>query len=431
MGRTQGILDRFPHFYLSEDARSLFYQFVQVFGETLDEVEADLLRVMYAHYVDKADNEGSQGFNTNQKGDLDKIFSLYLENLGGTSQLKQVNRPSGQEGIESDKIYRQRIRGLINVLKSGASTKQGIIDIVAANLGIVGEDEAAIAARNQIRIFEFLPEPQTNTWNDLHLLQEFVVENPNVVKTYPEIRLRIGAISQLPLPLTKPRIVNLTTGEFVQYNGTVNKGDLLSFFPNKTASLNGIPIPVVGGTPALWLGESHWRFEALIGQPEARFDRTLFDFSLFQAESLTSPDDEQAAAFAIDITMTVSKLTPGSFMVRIPWDIPGFTENLDQFGDRPREQIKYIVDKVKAAGVFAVIAYEKRFDQETHELADSLRGSAQRQPLPEDHVIEEANFDIGSIQTPYAGGIVHELSDSLTTSGVFDYTQFDSLNTFA
>ncbi|MGV2388051.1 MAG UNVERIFIED_CONTAM: hypothetical protein LVR29_06180 [Microcystis novacekii LVE1205-3] len=54
------------------------------------------------------------------------------------------------------------------------------------------------------------------------------------------------------------------------------------------------------------------------------------------------------AEFAINITMTVAKITPGSFMVRIPWDIPGFSENLDQFSDRPREQIKYIVDKVKA-----------------------------------------------------------------------------------
>ncbi|MGV2388053.1 MAG UNVERIFIED_CONTAM: hypothetical protein LVR29_06190 [Microcystis novacekii LVE1205-3] len=82
-----------------------------MFGETLDEVEAEFCQVMYAHYVNKADNQGSQGFNTNQKGDLDKIFSLYLENLGEASQLKQVNRPSGAEGIESDKIYRQRIRG--------------------------------------------------------------------------------------------------------------------------------------------------------------------------------------------------------------------------------------------------------------------------------------------------------------------------------
>ena len=402
MGKTQGILSRLPHFYLSEDTSSIFYQFLEVFGKTLDEVESDLLKVMYAHYVDKADNEGSQGFNTNQKGDLDQIFSLYLENLGGTSQLKQVNRPDGQKGLESDTIYRQRIRGLIGILKSGASTKQGIIDIVAANLGIVGEDGNVIAARNQIRILEFLPQLQTTT-RTVQPSSEFLLENPNLVETRPEIRLRILTNNNSPLTLTNPRLVNLTTEKFVKYNGTVKNGDLLSFFPNETASLNGIPIKFEGTTPLLLPGESRWRFEAT-----------------------TQP----ATAFTIEITSTVSKLNPGSFVVQIPWDIEGFTGNIDKFGDRPREQLKYIVDKVKAAGVFAVIAYEKRFT-ETHELEDSFKVFLQRQPFVEDHALEEAKLYIGGIHTPYTGGVAHEMSDSLITSGVFDYTTFDSLNTFA
>ncbi|MFM8300033.1 MAG: hypothetical protein ACKN9A_17065, partial [Microcystis aeruginosa] len=139
------------------------------------------------------------------------------------------------------------------------------------------------------------------------------------------------------------------------------------FFANKTASLNGIPIEVTGGTPILWPGASRWRFEALVGEAKALFDETLFNFSRFEQEVLKPPSPEQVREFRIDIAMTVAKITPGSFMVQIPWDIPGFSENLDQFADRPREQIKYIVDKVKAAGVFAVIAYEKTLG-ETHEL---------------------------------------------------------------
>ena len=358
---------------------------------------------------------------------MDRIFALYLENLGGTSQLKQVDRPSGEDGHKSDAIYRTRIKGLINVLKSGASTKEGIIAIVAANLGIVGEDEDAIAARNQIQILEFLPEPQTTPYS-LPLLEEFVVENPNAVETLPEIRIRIGITSDLPLRLTNPRIVNLTNGKFAEYEGTVGRDDVLSFFPNQTASLNGVPIPIKGETPPLVPGESSCRFEALIGRAQARFDRTLFDFSLFQEEDLEPPNQDQIDVINIDIKITLSKLTPGSFMVRIPWDIPGFTEKLDELKDRPREQIKYIVNKVKAAGVFAVIAYEKRF-AEIHELEDlGLKGDAQRQPLQEEHMTQEANFDISSKQML---GIVHEMSDALTTSGVFDYTQFDSLNTFA
>ena len=412
MGKTQGILSRLPHFYLSEDTSSIFYQLLEVFGKTLDEVESDLLKVMYAHYVDKADNEGSQGFNTNQKGDLDQIFSLYLENLGGTSQLKQVDRPDGQKGLESDEIYRQRIRGLIGILKSGASTKQGIIDIVAANLGIVVDDKnpdeaekaKAITARNQIRILEFLPQPQTTT-RTVQPSREFLLENPNLVETRTEIRLRIitNNPSNSSLTLTNPRIVNLTTGEFAKYKGIVRNGDLLSFFPDETASLNGIPIKFEGTTPLLLPGESRWSFET---------------------------ETQQTSAFTIEIISTVSKLNPGSFVVQIPWDIEGFTDNINQFGDRPREQLKYIVDKVKAAGVFAAIAYEKSFKEE-HELEDRFHGIIKQQPFVEEHDLEEGKFSIGGIHTPYTGGVAHEMSDALITSGVFDYTRFDSLNTFA
>ena len=356
------------------------------------------------------------------------FFALYLENLGGTSQLKQVDRPSGKEGLKSDSIYRARIKGLINVLQRGGSTKAGITAIVAANLGIVGDDEAAILARNQIQILEFLPEPQTIHYTP-RLLEEFEIENSNAVETVPEIRIRIGLTSDLPLRLTNPCFVNLTTGKSAKYQGTVGRDDVLSFFPNQTASLNGVPVNFEGETPALPPGESTWRFSAEVGEAEARFDRTLFDFSRFEDEKLVQPNPEQAAAFNLDIQITLSKLTPGSFMVRIPWDIPGFTNQLDELSDRPREQIKYIVNKVKAAGVFAVIAYEKQF-AEIHDLEDSgikkleLSGDL----FQEEHITQEANFDISSKQTVVT---VHEMSDAFTTSGVFDYTCFDSLNTFA
>ncbi|MGB8698134.1 MAG: hypothetical protein WCD18_01850 [Thermosynechococcaceae cyanobacterium] len=440
MGRTQGILSRLPHFYPATDPRSLLYQILQVFGQTLDDGESDLLKVMFAHYVDTASNEGSQGFNTNQKGDLDQIFSLYLENLGGTSQLKQVNRPSGKDGEASDALYRKRILGLINVLKNGASTKEGIIEIVAANLGIIGDEPEAIAARQQICITEFLPEFLKTDLFQLGLFDSFTVQNPNFIDTIPEIRLRLR--SDLSTPLNNPRLVNLTTGQSVQYAGPVQANDVLSFFANNTALLNGVVVPIVGATPALPPGSSVWRLEAALGLAKAQFDIALFDFSLFEQARLNSfavfdtPGsvfDQAIFPFPLpfaELGMTLPKLTPASFKVDIPWDIPGFTEDLDKFSDRPREQIKFIVDKVKAAGVFAVIAYEKKFS-ETHALADSLTGSAQRQPLEESHELEEANFDLGSIQTPYPGGLTHDLSDTLTLSGAFDLTRFNSLNTFA
>lgn len=469
MGRTTALFSRLPHFYQVEEFQAILYQLMRVFGETLDQVDADLLQVMYAHYVDTANNEGSQGFNTAQKGDLDQLFSLYLENLGGTSQLRQIDRPSGQEGLESDRLYRQRIRGLINVLKSGASTREGIIATVAANLGIVGDDEKATAARQQIRMTEFLPEVLKTETYQQSVAEKFTVVNPNVIATTPDIRVRIR--SDLLVPLVNPQIVNLTTNQSVQYPGTVKDGDVLSFFASGTAFLNGISIPIVGTPPALPPGASDWRLQASLGLAEAAFDRTLFDFSTFDQAQLNqvaafdaegsrfdqsvfafpSPFEQtatnQVAVFdrdesrfdqsvfafpypAVEVSMTLAKLTPACFKVSIPWDIPGFTENIDRFGDRPRDQIKYIVDKVKAAGVLAVIAYEKRF-AEQHELSDALKGIGQRQPFLEEQPIDEANFDIGSVQMPYPGGVEHEMSDRLTLSGVFDFTQFDSLNSFS
>jgi len=468
MSRTTALLQRLPHFY-AEGPQTILFQLLRVFGKTLDQVDDDLLNVMYSHYVDTANNQGSQGFNTPQKGDLDKIFSLYLENLGGTSQLKQINRPDGAAGLESDKLYRKRILGLINVLKNGASTKEGIIAIVAANLGIVGDEAAAIAARQQIRITEFLPELlRTETYQQA-VAEKFIVINPNVIASTPDIRVRIR--SDLSVPLVNPRLLNLTTNQSVQYAGTVKNNDVLSFFANSTAFLNGVSVPVSGAPPALPPGASAWRVEASLGLEKAEFDRGLFDFSAFDQEQLNqvatfdaegsrfdqavfafpspfdqaksgdvaifdgdeSRFDQSVYAFpfpAVEVSMTLFKLTPASFKVAIPWDIPGYTENLDQFGDRPREQIKYIVDKVKAAGVFAVIDYEKRFS-ERHDMTDRFQGIARRQPFAEDQEMTESNFDIGSIQTPYPTGIVHEMSDSLVLSGVFDYTSFDSLNTLA
>lgn len=254
MGKTESIIRRFPDFYQTKDAQSVLYQFVNVFGQLLDEAEVDLLKVMRAHWVDTADNEGSQGFDTAQKGDLDKIFSLYLENLGGTSQLKQVDRRSGSDGLIDDARYRERIKGLIQVLKGGASTKEGIITIVAANLGIIGDDEAATAARRTIRIVEFLPQPFPVDFGELALSETIVVENPNVVTVNPEIRMR--ALADLPVPLFNPRLVNPNTGQFGQYRGTISAGDVLSFFPDSTAMLNGVPVPIEGETPSLPPGSS-------------------------------------------------------------------------------------------------------------------------------------------------------------------------------
>ena len=89
-GKATSIISRFPHFFNSGEGSKL-YNLIEVFASILEATETDLMRVMRSHYVDTADNSGSQGFDAKQKGDLDKIFALYLEKLGGTSQLMRMN----------------------------------------------------------------------------------------------------------------------------------------------------------------------------------------------------------------------------------------------------------------------------------------------------------------------------------------------------
>ena len=108
-----------------------------------------------------------------------------------------------------------------------------------------------------------------------------------------------------------------------------------------------------------------------------------------------------------------------------------FTDRFTRFDISPRTQIWNIVERVKAAGVYAAVAFEKRFweDQQLGEHHYDMH--LQADPRMERHILEEGDFKIASIQTPDPEGIKHELSDKLLLSGVFDYTYFDSLNGFA
>ncbi|MEM1167570.1 MAG: baseplate J/gp47 family protein [Cyanobacteria bacterium P01_H01_bin.35] len=54
--------------------------------------------------------------------------------------------------------YRERLKALINVMRKGAATKEGIRDIVAANLGIFNDNAEAVEAKKKIIIEEYAPE---------------------------------------------------------------------------------------------------------------------------------------------------------------------------------------------------------------------------------------------------------------------------------
>lgn len=638
LGKTLNIASRFPHFYDTQNSESLLYQFINVFGQILEQAENDLMAVMRAHHIDTATNEDSQGFTGKRKGDLDKIFTLYLETLGGTSQLiqisdrfgvgslkninslvkqletntnpvsqylrshftqhtqdilsryqttqlkfhkdsfknlpqlaisilvaqtplsqyikNQLDEPSqkllnlydGRDPVSPDlqellilllnqrltdpylyhknkayfqslplletvkqlianpanpedrlrlnrllleaaypqlihpsKIpskgevehalvqelnrfleaynpqdlaldsnqlitenrlllestypneleksyapYRERLKGIIAILRQGAATRQGILDLVAANLGILGTSDAAIAAKNQIRLEEFASEitwvrPPNTSFNirnyrySLSLFEEFIAASPNPQAS--EIEFLLEVTPDLPVKeLYNPKIVHLDTGEFVCYEGSVKPGDLL-LFRKDTVLVNGKPYHLKNPTPSLPRDSSRWRFEAQLIQPNpvGLFDQQKFNFSTLSF-----------AETAVYLEGRVYKLNPGIFEVTIPWDIPGYTDKFAEADDHPRNQITNIINHVKAAGVLAIINYEKIF-QEQHDTQIQL--TIERSPFLEDQSTQdELNF-IG-LKTPYPKGIHHELSDHFLTTGVFDYARFDCGNRF-
>jgi len=500
MSRTGQIISHFPDFYRSGDSENLFYQFVGVFASMLDDAEEDLLRVMRTHWVNTADNEGSKGFDASEKGDLDKILALYLESLGGTALLKQGKRRTGEEGKADDALYRTRILGLIQVLKNAASTRDGIIDIVAANLGILPDLPYAQEAKSALRIIEFLPEI-TNSVSGLSvtLFEDIAQTNDSPVPATAEFRLHFH--DDLPAPLINPRITLPTTQQSVQYMGAIKPGDELFFLSDNSGLHNGVAFQPVGSL-VLPPGTSNLRLEAEIGLPAGSFNNTFFDYSQFDLPTIRSFGQFDLSAFdgavfAYTIPMAqlevrYLRLRPGSFTVRIPWDIPGFSVTiiltqhtldrlaefdvpatvLDQltallgqefeviekfykalnqlddpdllqpyrdlivreclfpdkfarFNISPRGQIKTIVERVKAAGVFAVIAFEKRFFED-QQLAERLGLVLKQTAL--DQEMTEANFDIVSTQSTHEQ---QEMSDFFSASGVFDYTGFDTLNAFA
>lgn len=638
-GKSVSITSRLPHFYDTANVESLLYQLIDVFGYSLEQAESDLMAVMRGHHVDTATNENSQGFIGTRKGDLDKLFTLYLEALGGTSQLIQVsdrfspgsitnvnsivtklqtntdevsqylrdhftpqtqdllnryqvtqasfhgnsvkNLPQlaisilvakhpissylttqldpesyqlltlydGSEPVpkplqevllallnqqltnpyfysknqayfqtlplleivkqliaaptnHDDRLrlhrllleaaypeyiqrsniptqgevkqalikelnqfletynhesaaadtttlisqnrlllettypneleksyvpYRERLKGIIAILRQGAATRQGILDLVAANLGILGDSPAALAAKEQIHIEEFNPEltwvrPPDASFDTLAyryplgLFQEFVAVSPNPQPSAMEIWLEVA--QDLPVEaLYNPRIVHLDTGGAIGYEGMVKAGDAL-LFRGDTVLVNGQPHHIQNSTPLLPPNNSRWRFEAQI-VPD--YGIGLFNQQKFNYSTLGF------AEVAINLEMRTYKLNPGVFEVRIPWDIPGYTDKFDEAADHPRHQIANIINHVKAAGVFAVINYEKVL-QENHNL--QVRLTVQRSPFLEEHIAEEESFNIVAFKVPYPEGIRHELSDKFFKSGVFDYTRFDSGNCF-
>ena len=448
-------------------------------------------------------------YENNKESFTFKSLSLEIQSLiQSESQIKRLNRllletayPTYLE--KNITVYRKRLERLIDVLKSGASTKEGIVKIVAANLGMSTDDSQEIKPwesylfdipitlepslskltvpaelqqvfrekglilafgttivleksqqcwlltdasqgqvyrilkkngtlkvyRQLIRVIEFFPELVFHKYTIHPHIDKFDVQNSNAVPGIPAIQIKIldkrnnpeGSLS----PLTNIVLKNLTNNQSIKYEASLNINEILLILPDGSAMVNGVTIPkppLVGAMPSLPLGQSEWSIEADIGNPQVTFDRTLFDFSLFEkTENNPLKSEQQAKSYSLEVTFSFYQITPGGFTVKIPWQIPGYSDRFDESLDHPRNQIQSLIEKVKASGICAKIAYEQQF-QEDHQIQEKLLFQGKGK-FSEDHNITD-EFDGRSQQSLRSE---QEMSDTFLTSAVFDYTYFDTI----
>lgn len=448
-------------------------------------------------------------YENNKKSFTFKSLSLEIQSLiQSKSQIKRLNRllletayPTYLE--KNITVYRKRLQRLIDVLKSGASTQEGIVKIVAANLGMSTDNNEEIKPwesylfdipitlesslskltvpaelqqafrekglilafgttivleksqqcwlltdasqgqvyrilkkngtlkvyRQLIRVIEFFPELVFHKYTIHPHIDKFNVKNPNAVPAIPAIQIKIldnrenpqGSLS----PLTNIVLKNLTNNQSIKYEASLNINAILLLLPDGSAMVNGVTDPkhlLVGAMPSLPLGQSEWSIEADIGNPQATFDRTLFDFSLFEnTENNPIKSEQQAKSYLLEVALSFYQITPGGFTVKIPWQIPGYSDRFDESLDHPRNQIQSLIEKVKASGICAKIAYEQQF-QEDHQIQEKLLFQGKGK-FSEDHNITD-EFDGRSQQALRSE---QEMSDTFLTSAVFDYTYFDTI----
>lgn len=301
MARKKSISNHLPHFYRCWDRYSALSSFIDAIGSSLDESEYDLISIFRSHWVDTA-----------RESDLEKIGSLY-----------DMKRKSG----ERDQDYRNRLKMAILSYKGGG-TKNAIQMMLRILLRLPSDYD--------VPIIEFPPRTYKKTWK---LLSNQVWDiNPRTIhESSPEITL---SVMTKGAKVAQPTIKNLTSGDWVTFNGSLKEGDVLKISKDK-AELNGVDVLAKISTeriPTL-LPRSKWQFSEMIGGNLGVFDRTNFDESVFAVDIIS------------EITFEWIGYEPAAFEVIIP------NEFLIKSGLTTYD-ITETISLIKACGVKAYVKME-------------------------------------------------------------------------
>ncbi len=391
MPKAESILQHLPDLYRTEDPAALVHGVVRAFAAKLDEIEDALLEVLKAHWIDHAD----------ELADLSYLGALF-----------DIRRREG-EGLEA---YRQRLKRTIAAYLAGVGTVQVVRDITATTLGIPQDSEKY----DLIEIIENPPRTVTgrlggtarhpSTWQEVGYLSEWSVtvegfEERDEEGRPKEIKPTIS-IMGVGDRTVNPMLMSVTTETLVGFRGFVPDGKVLVIYPDGRGVLDGADVTSqvyargvslfdraifdqdhfsthALGTPTLPRGTSTWRYLAEFARfvpPESEFssfdramfaippawqgvdfDQARFDQSLFA--TLIQPkagiwdwsrfDEAMFARPAARVRLEWVERQPATFVVQMPWTI---VEPPDD-GLDPRHLVKEEVNRVRAAGVLAIVRY--------------------------------------------------------------------------
>jgi hypothetical protein len=201
--RAEKISQRFPHFYRSWDATSQVALLISAIGKCMDESEKDLVSIIYAHWVDKANGK-----------DLDKLGALIC-----------TERKEG----ESDADYRNRLKIAVLRYKGG-----GTVESVKA----------------AVRIALKLPQDYPIVINENSGVKRIGIYNVKTGGSWKVDQQETMSVTDAPLDIIitvrnkgsrirDPRITNLDSKDSVTFKGELAYGDRLRITSRGKALLNG------------------------------------------------------------------------------------------------------------------------------------------------------------------------------------------------
>ncbi len=292
--------------------------------------------------------------------------------------------------IEELGAYRKRLKETVKTYLSGVGTVQTVKDIVTATLDLPTASEDS-GKENSLKLIEFPPR-MIKSEQQVTFMSQWEEETRGFGPTGEESKptIRITGIDEKTV---NPIITNMTTGTQVWFEGIVPEGKVLTITPEGMATLDGNDVServhlrkgvffnqtyfdesnfaiYDKGKLALPRGISTWKYSTESATfadggeyPFSRFDSAIFELSPSVAY------DQRAAI----VELIWEEQQPATFIISIPWRFKKSDGSIAGEQDvAARHEVKTVVDRVRAAGIRAIIDYFEEVSAERHRQKEQL-----------------------------------------------------------